>query len=352
MMNAMLSLVVAACLLTSCSVGKKNVLFVTKTSLGVDLDASPPTMDIGFARKEGSLAPSVEGDALPVMSGIGGSGGLANSVFGAGASTNFAIGTPAVIVSQFLGSEVVIDRDKETLAKIIDPDERTEEGKKFANVGTIKKGERRRYFFGTDTILGFKVHLSEELKGIPDAAVVGWRRKELAYVPIQEQGDRLRVASMLATSDFNVEASGGDADAGYSQFYATGLAANHLAGIPFVRNVVAKRILRDKEVNEQLEANQNKLEAARDEGLALHKKASGVIEGLPTAKLDLARTELAGTGLIDLADAFRDMDGDGDVDPADKRAFLIEFSKVGNDTEEVEKLREFVLRLVALERRS
>ena len=47
-------------LLVSCSTGKDSILFVTKTSLGVDIDSKSPTLDIGYTRKEMTLAPQFE----------------------------------------------------------------------------------------------------------------------------------------------------------------------------------------------------------------------------------------------------------------------------------------------------
>lgn len=47
-------------LLVSCSTGKDSILFVTKTSLGVDIDSKSPTLDIGYTRKEMTLALSLK----------------------------------------------------------------------------------------------------------------------------------------------------------------------------------------------------------------------------------------------------------------------------------------------------
>ena len=47
--------------ITGCStLGKDNILFMTKTSLGVDVDTKPPTLEIGYDRKEGTISPTFQ----------------------------------------------------------------------------------------------------------------------------------------------------------------------------------------------------------------------------------------------------------------------------------------------------
>ena len=41
--------------LCACSAARDHQLFVTKTSVGIDLDPSPPTISIAYDRKEGVL---------------------------------------------------------------------------------------------------------------------------------------------------------------------------------------------------------------------------------------------------------------------------------------------------------
>src|SRR5689334_17856397 len=88
--------------LSGCTYGKKSILFATKTSLGVDMDTKPPTLDIGYGRKEGTLSPEYEdGQALPQMA----SYSVGVGWFSAAPSQSFAVGDAAVLLTKYLGTD-------------------------------------------------------------------------------------------------------------------------------------------------------------------------------------------------------------------------------------------------------
>ena len=51
--------------LTACASGQNTVVFVTKTSLGVDVEQTPPTASIACDRVEGYFGPRYDTGAVP-----------------------------------------------------------------------------------------------------------------------------------------------------------------------------------------------------------------------------------------------------------------------------------------------
>jgi hypothetical protein len=239
-------------LLVSCSTGKDSILFVTKTSLGVDIDSKSPTLDIGYTRKEMTLAPQFEeGQVLPQMASFSSNEGIAvNTALG----QSFAVGNAAILLSKYLGSTA---RPKPE--KIIASSEIT--ARPYSAEGTLTKA--KRYVFATDTSFALKVTFGLETGGYPDSFSLGYKRKELAYVPLfikQESGkDVVKLPSLIATAAMYMDKSSlRESELRYSQFYATGLAANYLASQPIVREGIARKILTDEEVDKRIQIELNK----------------------------------------------------------------------------------------------
>ena len=233
--------VIVALFFSGCSLGKDSVVFVTKTSVGVDVDTRPPTLDIGFDRVEGTVAPvSDNGRVLPVMAGFSSDLGIVNQAIG----QSFATGNAAIIVSQNLDSTA-----RHSSPKNIDPG-------LINGIATLKAPvERKRYFFGTNTSFAFRVNFGVETGGIPDSLSLGYKRKEFAYVPLIDlPGEvtasdptptpKIALPALLATSGLKTSAeSFRSAKVIHSQFFATGKAANYLASLPGIRAVVAPEIM-------------------------------------------------------------------------------------------------------------
>ena len=236
-------LLLFAVTLAACGLGKESVLFVTKTTVGVDVDSKPPTFDVGFDRKEGTLAPVfADGAVLPQMAGFSSKLGIVNQAIG----QSFATGNAAVLMTKYLTSDVGPE-----LGNTIKSEEIEDKDKSRSSIQT--GDERRRYFFATDTSFGYRVNFGMETGGFPDSLSLGYKRKEFAYVPLIETatGDaakpiRISLPSLLATSGLSTDASSPQAaNVIKTQFFATGIAASNLAALPGIRAAAAPRIMPD-----------------------------------------------------------------------------------------------------------
>lgn len=240
MKSKVLFWVLFAAVFSGCSnLGKENVLFVTKTSLGVDLDSKPPTIEIGYDRKEGTVAPVFnDGQVLSQMAAFATKQGLVNQ----NAGQSFATGNAAELMSKYLISNATVTTTNTIpMADVIKVHSLT------------RVGEPQRYFFGTDTSFGLKVGLALENGGMPDSLSLGYKRKEVAFVPLIEQagtGSEVSVAlpSLISTAGFENTITGGDSSLLLRQFFATGNAANYLAAIPGIRQEVVPKMIQEAEV--------------------------------------------------------------------------------------------------------
>lgn len=307
--------------LTACISPTDNVFFATKTTWGVDVDASPPTFDLGFARQEGSVAPVTDaGAVLPLMSSFSGRSGLLAQTFGFRVAQSFAVGNAALILARHID-------DAQNPASGHDLSELFTAGvtERTAAVGG-KLDKARPYFFGTHTTLGFRVDLPTSA-GLPTGVHLGWKRKELAVVPIQEQNNQLLLPSMIATTGANGETGGGDVESGVDQFYATGLAASYLASSPLIRSTLGSRIVSEQGVTEfvQAIAEQEKRSMLADD---LRTRRDALLAPLSAAEL-LRAADLA--VLMGIAPK-KSRDGLG-VNPSadDLRKFLTKYASPGTD---------------------
>ena len=316
-------------LLFGCATGKDSILFVTKTSIAIDVDTNPPTFDVGYGRYEGSIAPVVEdGQVLPLMTSISSEGGISSNVFGAGVAQNFGVGNAAIIMSKYIGTP-------DNPAASVELDFKELISKPASVKGNIQEG--RRYFFGTKTNFGFTTSFAPERSYTPDSISLGYKRKEFAYVPIRSSNanKNLVIPSMLATASNS--ANSGESNSGFSvtQFYATGMAANFLAAHPVIRNSVISKIIGDDEVADKLEKAQNQaikeidLLSLQSDYSAL--QAKGKIDSMPAADLDNALQLMKDASVIESDDAFKDYDGDGTITDLEKRKRLISLSQTFGD---------------------
>jgi hypothetical protein len=232
------ALLVSAC---GCSLGKKNVLFLTKTSFGVDIDSKPPTLDISYTRKEGTIAPRFEsGEVLPQMASFSSRVGLPVSM---AVGQSFATGSAAVILARYMGTAARPEAEESVAEELLTDD------KVSAVDGTTATAQR--YFFGTDTSFGIRVTFSPETGGYPDSVNLGYKRKELAFVPLTEDlvTKKVSLPSLIATAGLDSEfRTVQDSGVVYNQFFATGASARYLAASPEVRSTIGIRILRDSEL--------------------------------------------------------------------------------------------------------
>ncbi|MEO8314205.1 MAG: hypothetical protein ABI645_05365 [Pseudomonadota bacterium] len=187
-----------------------HVLFVTKTSIGIDFDSKPATASLAYDRIEGYVAPSyASGEIPPVVASVKSDG----KIFNPAIKQIYATGDAAVIAT----------------------------GGKATSENPQMKGDRKLMFFGTTTTTGVKVGFTTAL---PDSFVFGFKRKEFSYIPLGKEGtgtDAVDVyPSVLASIDTaaNVSATGERSDTALrnSQFFATGKAARLLAASPMIKD--------------------------------------------------------------------------------------------------------------------
>lgn len=222
----------------ACKVGSDSLLFATRTSVAIDVDTQPPTFDVGYKRDELVLAPvDEEGKVLPVMTTVG----VSAKPLSFGANHSFATGDAALLMSRYL-----LDDTAPTASASIDPKNPTAfdaEHPEQGNMdGTIDAKGTRRYYFGTNTVFGLGVQWNAEY--IPTAVALGYKRKELALIPLAEKDGRRGVASLIATAHAGSQVDNAqNTGAILGQTFATGLAATFLAMHPEVRRAIGPSVV-------------------------------------------------------------------------------------------------------------
>jgi len=229
--------------LTGCTT-TNEVLFVTKTSVGIDFDAKPSTASIGYDRTEGYIAPRyANGEIPPVVASIKSD----VAIFSPNIRQVYATGDAAVIaVSATL-------KEAEEALEYLDPfpGQSNKPEKKL-------QGDKKLMFFGTSTTTGLKVGFST---AVPDSFSFGYKRKEYSFIPVGTVGEGDKeydvYPSVLASIDTaaNVSAKGviDKTSLSSSQFFATGRAARKLAandGVNEAFRALATESLRAKQEEE------------------------------------------------------------------------------------------------------
>lgn len=249
--RALVAAGLAALALSGCGIGYNQLLFVTKSNVGVDFDATPPTAEIAVSRVEGVVQPTFEdGKTLPVMSSFSPE---SKGLFAGRVGQTFATGDAAL-----------------TMARLYDDVDRTVSGSSSKSWAQSMREEFdarlalsakpvlpprlsflekdvRPVFFTTSTSLGLRVSWSGMTATYPDSMHLGFRRKEIAWTPIaySQQGTSHHVAvpSLLATIDVVGDvASPGDASGQWLQYFATGDPATALALRQGVRQAMLARL--------------------------------------------------------------------------------------------------------------
>lgn len=238
-------------------VGKDRILFVTKTSLGIDIDTQPPTLDISYSRKEGTVSPEFNGKVLPQEASFGNEVGFINLFPNTALGQSFATGNAALLLTKYLGTPA-----KPHVENLIEENEiLNEEPSRVA--GTL--ADARPYFFGTDTGLGIRVTFDPETGYLPNSFQLGYKRKEAACVPVSEhepaaQGEEPSVGlpSLLATTFLDAGTQGGYKSR-FVQFFATGVAASYIAARPESRQTIGMRVIADPEIRAKIESKNQEL---------------------------------------------------------------------------------------------
>jgi hypothetical protein len=200
----------AVSVLAGCA-SSDHVLFVTKTSVGIDFDSKPLTASLAYDRIEGYVAPVYgNGEIPPVVASVKSDG----TIFAPAVRQVYATGDAALIATG---------------------------GKRSTRKQPMQGARANMMFFGTTTTTGIKLGFTT---GLPDSFVFGYKRKEYSYIPLVTVGtgeDAHDVyPSVLASIDTAANvATDGTVDQTAltnAQFFATGDAARRLARHPTIRS--------------------------------------------------------------------------------------------------------------------
>ncbi len=211
-MKSVLAATILGGLLTACA--NDRVAFVTSSSVGLNFDSTTRSASIAYDRVEGYYTPKYQNGALPpVLAHIETDRGIFNPEV----SQVYATGNAAKIAA---GHPTDVPDDIPLLVR---------EGGDIA-------------FFGTSTALGVKVAFGATT---PTSFLFGFGRKEVSVLPLGQEtvtidGNDVLVdvyPSVFASIDTKTDASTlNDAGLKVRQFFATGLAAEQLAGNPAVNS--------------------------------------------------------------------------------------------------------------------
>ena len=245
-------LIFASMTLVGCAIGYNSVLFVTKSNVGIDVDAKPPTAEVSIARREGVVAPTFEkGQTPPVMASFRVNTKGLIGIF-ANVSSTFAGGDAANTMSKLYGDPDATKPEDSTLCLKQKPAPKVV----GYRISFPEQGEVEPFIFGTDTSLGLKLAWSGLTAQFPDTVKLGYNRKELAFAPVfgsEEASETVcgktggkysvKVPSFVATVDsyVNVKDPAGTST-GWLQYFATGTAATNLTLRKDVRKVMLERL--------------------------------------------------------------------------------------------------------------
>jgi hypothetical protein len=282
-----------------CALGYNSVLFATKSNIGVDVDTSPPNLEVAISRQEGVFEPTFEGgQTVPVMSSFTSkTNSFTNFFWGVGST--FSTGEAAFTMSYLYDSitpnkSEIIPYERVTLTT--EPKPKLPFGIK---VNYLKPGEVLPVIFGTDTNLGLKIKWSGQTAQYPSSFNIGFKRKEMTLAPVAIAPNRIKdesninnvsnkplevdMPSLLATIDTGVAIAGSDSKLSFLQYFATGAAANNLARQYAVREAMLKRADPGQELQMQRAKQQ---QVARDANSDLISNIATSFNSASTAKKD------------------------------------------------------------------
>jgi len=191
-----------ALMVASCASRPDTVVFVTKSSLGVDVEQTPPSASIAYDRVEGYFGPRYESGAVPP------------------------------VLAVFMTNGQLLDRQVKQLYATGDAARALLAPAAPLPSDPEQGGDFKPMFFGSSTTVGLKI--GYEAGGSTSTFTLGYKRKELSVIPVNAG----RFPSVLATLQTDVDArSATDSRFGAGQLFATGAAATALAARPEVRDV-------------------------------------------------------------------------------------------------------------------
>jgi hypothetical protein len=197
--------VLAAALMGLSGCASDNVVFLTKTSFGLDVSTEPAVANIGYDRFEGYVGPRFDTGAVPPIAANFETNG---QLFGRAIRQVYATGDAARVVT-FAGT---------------------------AASSPGMSGGHKLMFFSTGTTLGLKMGFGST--GATDLLTLGYKRREASVIPITNGTFPAVIATLQ--SDVNT-ATRADVEFGVQQYFATGDAAVSVAGMPEVKGMFQRR---------------------------------------------------------------------------------------------------------------
>jgi hypothetical protein len=214
----------AALLLCGCA--DTNVVFATKSSLGIDVDTTARSASLAYDRSEAYVAPRFAGqDALPVYASLATLGDFSSRSI----KQIYATGDAAKLVSTPGGTSTPVNtpvmyRNVSLAAPLeAQPGSSLVEGPRAVAPGM---------FFGTGTVVGLKLAFGPS---VLDAFTLGYKRKELSVIP-QQSSDGILPSVMASIDTGTAVTNGTGSQQDISQFFATGDAAIGLANNQKIRD--------------------------------------------------------------------------------------------------------------------
>lgn len=207
----------AACLallLGGCAETPRNVVFMTKASIGIDIESTAQTASVAYDRVEGYYAPRYAGQEPPaVYASLATNGKMIDRKI----KQVYATGNAAKIVS------TPISQSPPAAA----PPDR---GSNSATAGGAV-ANTKSMFFGTGTVFGLKLGFGPTSL---DSFTLGFKRKELSIIPHDPSDtDFPSVMASFNGNQATIRPDGGSLS--IKQFFATGVAAESLASNPQIR---------------------------------------------------------------------------------------------------------------------
>lgn len=207
-------------LLAGCG-SSDTVVFATNTNLAVGFDASSATGLIGYQRQEASIGPDYPktGGIPPVVASLQSS----QSFFAPSVTQYYATGDAALIATKRIAAPSLADRKKAT--------DLTDAEKCSLNLGCLHDDhhERRVSVVATNTHVGLQIKTQT---GTLSSLDFGYGRQEASVLPLlSKDGEDFYPSSYASiVVDPSKDDKGVTNGLAISQFFATGAAADALAG--------------------------------------------------------------------------------------------------------------------------
>lgn len=312
-----------ATLFSGCA-GRNHILFMTKSNVGLDFDAKPPTLEITASRKEAVIAPTFEGGQTPPVAAsfkprAGTGSGLAN--FFLGVDQTFTGGDAAVAMAALYAAPAAPAAESRTnydsAIKLTQPP-------RYTGIfrGVPGPGQTRPFIFGTDTSFGLKVAWSGAGGQVPDTVRLGFNRKEFAWAPVLLTTSAgvtnatttnlttyaVKAPSFLATIQSQIGVSNQNGGIKALQYFASGEAATLLALQPAVRMAMIERLdPKAAEAEPAFAAARQQINAINDE---VEPALTWLYDGAERPKPDRLTTFLNGSRFQNHPELFRDLPKD------------------------------------------